>query len=206
MSFPTSLVATELAAVNQILGAVGQAPVTTLDNTNPDIAIAYDTLKDVSREVQGEGWSYNKEFEYPFVPNTNDEIVIPANVLSIDLSNVYQNSDYESVIRQGKLYDKLNHTYKWTKLNPVLCDVVWALDFTDIPQPVRDYIIARAASSACIKMVGDGELYTMLSQREAMARYSALEYDCNDGKYSIFGFENGQNYYTSYQPFRALSR
>lgn len=206
MSFPTSLVATELAAVNQILGAVGQAPVTTLDNTNPDVAIAYSTLQDTSREVQGEGWSFNKEFEYPFTPDTNKEILIPSNVLSIELSNLYQNADYDSVIRSGKLYDKINHTYQWTKLNPVVCDVVWAFNFVDIPQPIRDYITARASTAACIKMVGDGDLYQMLGQREAVARYAALEYDCNDGKYSIFGFENGQNYYTSYQPYRALSR
>ena len=205
MTFPTSLVATELAAVNQILGAVGQAPVTTLDNTNPDVAIAYGTLLDVSREIQGEGWSFNKEVEYPFVPDNNGQILIPSNVLAIDLSDVPQNRGVDSVVRSGKLYDKTNHTYVWSN-SPVLCDVTWGFDFVDIPQPIRDFIVARASSSVCIKMVGDNDLYTMLTQREALSRASALEFDCNEGDYSIFGFPNGLNYYTSYQPFRTLTR
>jgi hypothetical protein len=206
MTFPTSLVATELAAVNQILGAVGQAPVTTLDDTNPDVAIAYDSLITVSREIQGEGWNYNKEYEYPFTPNNDDQIVIPVNVLGIDLSDLPENKGIDSVVREGKLYNKTNHTYEWTDFSPVYCDVVWGFDFADIPQPIRDFIVARASSSACIKMVGDATLYQMLSQREAISRAAAMEFDCNEGDYSIFGFPNGSNYYTSYQPYRTLAR
>jgi hypothetical protein len=206
MTFPTSLVATELAAVNQILGAVGQAPVTTLDDTNPDVAIAYDSLITVSREIQGEGWSFNKEYEYPFTPNNDDQIVIPVNVLGIDLSDLPENKGIDSVVREGKLYNKTNHTYEWTDFSPVYCDVVWGFDFADIPQPIRDFIVARASSSACIKMVGDATLYQMLSQREAISRAAAMEFDCNEGDYSIFGFPNGSNYYTSYQPYRTLAR
>ena len=54
MAFPTTNATQELPAVNEILASVGQAPVTTLDQTNPDVAIAYDTLLQVSREVQSE--------------------------------------------------------------------------------------------------------------------------------------------------------
>jgi hypothetical protein len=51
MAFPTTDSPGELQAVNQILASVGQAPVTTLEQTNPDVAIAYNTLQQVSREV-----------------------------------------------------------------------------------------------------------------------------------------------------------
>ena len=44
MAFPTTNAVTELPAVNQILASCGQAPATTLDQTNPDVAIAYSTL------------------------------------------------------------------------------------------------------------------------------------------------------------------
>ena len=54
MTLPTSGSQTELQAVNQILASVGQAPVTTLEQTNPDVAIAYNTLLEVSREIQAE--------------------------------------------------------------------------------------------------------------------------------------------------------
>lgn len=206
MAFPSALVSTELDAVNQILGAVGQAPVTTLTNTNPDVAIAYDTLLEVNREVQTEGWGFNTESEYPFTPNTNGEVIVPPNVLSIDLSDIYENKGREVVRRSGKLYDKINHTYSWSSFQAVKCDVVWFFDFVDLPFPVRDYIVARASVMASTKIVGDSTLFQMLQQKEALTRANLMEYDCNQGDFSFFGFPRGDNYYSSYQPFRTLAR
>jgi hypothetical protein len=131
MPFSTTGSKTELQAVNQILASVGQAPVTSIDTetitdqngnsvtvvTNPDVAIAYDTLEEVSREVQGEGWTFNKEFDYPFTPDNNNQILWPNNVLQMDLSDnpKYATSyrEKDTVKRDGKLYDRMNHTFTW---------------------------------------------------------------------------------------------
>ena len=115
MAFPTTNAAQELPAVNEILASVGQAPVTTLDQTNPDVAIAYDTLLNVSREVQAEGWIFNTEEFYELTPNTDGEIVIANNILQIDL-HAEKDNQYEAIRRNGKLYEKINHTYDWTTL------------------------------------------------------------------------------------------
>ena len=101
MAFPTTNAATELPAINQILMACGQAPVTTLDETNPDVAIAYQTLLEVSREVQSEGWTFNKEAHYEMTPDTNNEIVIPSNILQIDLTHNASIGDKNAVRRNG---------------------------------------------------------------------------------------------------------
>ena len=61
MPNPNKAVSTELDAVNQILSAVGQAPVTTLDLQNPEVYTTLQTLRNVSREVQSEGWNFNTE-------------------------------------------------------------------------------------------------------------------------------------------------
>ena len=50
---------TELEAINRMLSAIGQAPVTTVEETNPDVAICKRTLYQVSQEVQSEGWTFN---------------------------------------------------------------------------------------------------------------------------------------------------
>ena len=115
MPIPTTNATQELPAVNEILASVGQAPVTTLDQTNPDVAIAYDTLIQVSREVQAEGWSFNTEYDYPQT-TTNKQYVIPNNMLQVDLAegNVASRvatGNKNVVRRNGKLYDKYNHTY-----------------------------------------------------------------------------------------------
>ena len=101
MPFPTTNATEELPAVNQILASVGQAPVTTLDQTNPDVAIAYDTLLTVSREVQSEGWSFNTEYAYDkATTDANKEYSIPNNMLQVDLTNDAGSFD-KSVVRRG---------------------------------------------------------------------------------------------------------
>ena len=205
MSFPTTDAQGELQAVNQILASVGQAPVTTLEQTNPDVAIAYNTLQQVSREVQAEGWTFNKEYHYPMPPDLEQEIKIPDNMLQIDLcqDEVY-NRDKDSIRRDGKLYDRTAHSYKWEQT--VYCDIVWLFDWLDLPTPIRDYITARAASMVSMRLVGDPNLYQVLSQQEAYMRSNALEYETSQGDYTFFGHPRGSNYYNSYQPFHALYR
>ena len=208
MPFPTTNATKELPAVNQILSSCGQAPVTTLDQTNPDVAIAYDTLLQVSREVQAEGWAFNKEYHYEFTPDANDEILIPNNILQIKLSKNAANVDFDGIRRSGKLYDRQHHTYKWTDINkPVDCDIVWEFDWVDLPQPIQDFIVARAATLVSQRIVGDAKQYQMLQQQEAFTRAMALEYDTQQGQYSFFGHPQGlTNYYQSYEPFQALQR
>jgi hypothetical protein len=204
MSFPTTNATQELPAVNQILQSCGQAPVTTLDQTNPDVAIAYQTLLEVSREVQAEGWSFNKEYHYDMTPDTNNEIPIPNNVLQIDLSNNAANMGKDVIRRSGKLYDKAEHTYTFTE--KVECDITWLFDWVDIPVPIADFITARAATVVSSRIVGDGNQYQILQQKEAFARASAMEYECNQGDYTYFGHSGNTNEYRSYKPYNALYR
>ena len=204
MPYPTTNAAQELPAVNQILAACGQAPVTSLDQTNPDVAIAYDTLLETSREVQSEGWSFNKEAHYPMTPDSNNEIKIPNNVLQIDLS-VSSASDKNAIRKDGKLYDKEHHTYQWTD-GAVDCDITWLFDWVDLPRPIQDYITCRAATKTSSRIVGDQGQYQMLQQNEAYMRAMALEYETNQGDYSFFGKPDGSAPYVSYEPYKALMR
>ncbi len=204
MAFPTTNKQQELPAVNQILQSCGQAPVTTLDQTNPDVAIAYQTLLEVSREVQAEGWSFNTEFHYEMTPDTNKQILIPNNMLQVDLSHNAANLDKDVIRRSGKLYDKVKHTYTFTK--KVECDIVWLFDWVDLPVPIQDFITSRAATQVSSRIVGDGNQYQILQQKEAFARAMAMEYECNQGDYTYFGHSGKTNTYRSYKPYNALYR
>ena len=204
MAYPTTNAAQELPAINQILMACGQAPVTTLDETNPDVAIAYQTLLEVSREVQSEGWSFNKEDHVEQIPDVNDEIPIANNILQIDLSRSHAD-DKHAIRKGGKLYDKEHHTWKWTD-GPVDCDIVYLYDWVDLPRPIQDYITARASSITSSRIIGDNTQYQMLQQKEAYMRAMALEYETSQGDYSFFGKADGSHPYISYQPYQALSR
>jgi Tail tubular protein len=206
MASPSYATSTELDAVNSILMSVGESPVNTLDTQSPEVAIAQNTLRQVCREIQSEGWVFNTEYEYPFQVDSSDEVIIPPTVLQLDL-NRYQHADnYDVIRRDGKLYDRYSHSYKFPNIDTLYCDVVWFFEFQDIPQVFRDYITARAARIAGIRMVSDAETTKLLEADEALARALVLEYDTKQADYSIFNSSDLRNPYTSYKPFQALSR
>jgi hypothetical protein len=178
--------------------------VTTLDQTNPDVAIAYQTLLEVSREVQAEGWSFNKEYHYEMNPDTNNEILIPNNILQIDATQNAANAQIDVIRRNGKLYEKIHHTFTFTK--PIECDITWLLDWIDLPTPIADYITCRAAKTVSSRIVGDGNQYQMLQQKEQEAKVAVMEYECNQGDYTFFGHPGNTNTYKSYKPYNALLR
>ena len=226
MTFPTTNATQELPAINEILASVGQAPVNTLDQTNPDVAIAYDTLTRVSRGIQAEGWNFNTE-EYLEVAlnanqqtiggvTTNTEYEIPNNVLQCDLHAEVDNQ-YESVWRvktddvekKPRLYEKINHTFDWYTLTgktTLNVDVMYYYDWVEIPKVIQDYMVARAATLVSSRIVGDTTQYRMLAEKELYNRAQALEYECRQGDYTFFGHQRGKKPYDSYQPYQALYR
>lgn len=74
---PTYLSAlTKIEAVNRILRAGGEAPVTNLTAptlaADPNVARAVEVLDETSREVQTLGWRFNTEFGYEVLPTVED--------------------------------------------------------------------------------------------------------------------------------------
>jgi hypothetical protein len=178
------------------------------NQTNPEVAIAYNTLKEVCREVQSEGWSFNRERNYTAIqPDSTNKVQIPNNVIQIDLSQDYvANLGRNAVNRGGYLYDTIKHTDVWDSDETLYLDVVWEYDYTYLPQPIQAYVVARAAAIVSSRVVGDPNQYQMLQQKEAYARAMALEYECNQNDLTYFGDPQEGNYYKSYNPFNALIR
>ena len=189
-----------------MLTGIGQAPVVSLDIANPEIATALSILENVNREVQGEGWNFNTEVNYPFTPDTNGEIVVPDNVLQLSDNKTSNSQQYQTVLRNGKLYDKVFHTYEFQGTDPVLCDVVWLFSFEDLPQVFKDYITQRATRVFAGSVVGSKEMFQFNAQDETMLRGNCLAYDTGTSEVNIFGVETGQNFYISYTPFRTIAR
>ncbi len=191
---------TKLAAVNIVLSNVGQAPVTTIDNDNPMVVMAANVLDEVTNSVQSEGWTYNTERAYPFTPDTNKKINIPKNILQIDSPRT---SRLDVVIREGKLYDKREHTYNFD--DKVEATVVWLVEFDDMPEAFKQYVTMRAANLYAGRAVGSSEAVKFGEREEAQARAAMLEYETEQGDYSFLGTEDNLNI-PSYRPFDAVYR
>ena len=187
--------ATKLQAVNTIISNIGQAPVTNLESGNPLVEMAEQILDEISISVQAEGWEYNTERGYPFTPNTSNEIVIPDNVLQLDST---PGDGKQTVIRNGKLYDRVKHTYTFDGQQKL--DVMWLFDFESLPEAFKNYIAIRAANVFAGRSVG--------SKEAVIARATLMEYDTQQGNYTIFSDSDGNDTYQqfSYRPINVLLR
>jgi hypothetical protein len=204
-------VSTELDAVNSILMSVGETPVNTLTVQSPEVAIAQKTLRQVCREIQAEGWSYNTENEYPIQLDTNNQCIIPNNVLQLDLNIFQHGKDYDVVRRSDngvmKVYDKKGHTFTFENCSKLYFDIVWMLDFEDLPQVFKDYVTIRASRVASNRMVNSQPSAKLLEADEALARASAIEYENRQADHNIFNdYQYQQDANTVYRPFKVLRR
>ena len=206
-------VSTELDAVNSILMSVGESSVNTLTVQSPEVTIAQSTLRQVCREVQAEGWKFNTENEYPITLDSNNHCLVPNNVLQIDLNHFKHLNDFDVVKRNDsgttKLYDLIEHRYNFenTSEGKLYVDIIWMIDFEDIPQVFKDYITTRASRIAANRMVNDATTAELMATDEALARSLAVEYDTNQGDYNIFNDQQGStNPASVYRPYQVLKR
>ena len=197
---------TELSAVNSILGSIGQSPVTNITGDalqNPEISFIYNILSEVSKDVMQEGWHFNTEEHVTVSPDSFGYITVPNTYLRYDLHDGQSDRQMDLVKRNGRLYDLVKHTDVFTQ--DLSLDIVYLYAFTDIPSVFQRYIISRASTRAATQLVTNTDLVKLLKDQEGLARASLMEYECNQGDVSFFGFPSGTRY-RSYQPYKALIR
>jgi len=207
MAIPTTVdTDTELSAVNSILGAIGQSPVTTLNYENPEIGFIYNILTEVNKDVQNEGWIFNTEYNVEKQPEaTTKYITIPSNVLRYDLHGDHNDRSKNLVRRNGRLYDTLAEDPKDEFDNNVHLDITWLWPYTELPPAFKRYIISRASVRAATQLVSNPQLVQLLQQQEALTRATCMEYECLQGDHSYMGFPDKSSYRT-YQPYTVLQR
>ncbi len=191
----------KLAAVNILLSNIGQAPVTAIDNANPMVAMAANLIDEVTNNLQAEGWTFNTERAYPFMPDTDGCVYIPDNVLQIDAG---YNSTNDTVQRNGKLYNKRSHSYEFEGVQEF--DVVWLVEFDDMPPAFQNYVSMRAANLFAGRSVGSAEAVRFGEREEMMSRAAMLEYETQQGDYNMLGTADNMNTPITYRPNSVLSR
>ena len=75
----------------------------------------------------------------------------------------------------------------------------------DIPSVFKRYITYRAASRAATQLVANPNLVQLLGNQELQARAACMEYECNQGDHSFFGWPD-DSVHQSYQPYHSLRR
>ena len=197
---------TELSAVNSILGAIGQSPVTSLVFDNPEVSFIYNLLRDSNVDIQNEGWHFNTERHVTYKPDSvTGKIAIGNDILRMDVTEGWRERRFDVVRRGGYLYDKYDHTDDWSDTTSILLDIVRLITFEDLPSVFQRFIIARASRMAATQLITNPALVQLLGTQEQLARAACQEYECNQGNHNMFGLPE-DSVYTAYQPWRNLRR
>ena len=181
---------TKLEAVNTMLSAIGESPVNSLTSGLIEAETAETILNNVSREVQSEGWNFNREKRRPFLPDSAGVIRLPTNILRADATNEQGSRD---LVQRGLvMYDKINFTNVIGE--KVFLDTVVELDFEYLPEVARRYITIKAARIFQDRVVGSDLLHGFNERDEMSAYFQLKEFEGETEDYSIF------DNYTVYAP------
>lgn len=173
---------TKLEAINTMLSAIGEAPVTQLNSGLVEADIAETILESVNREVQGHGYHFNRELNVTFNPDSNNNIVLPANILRADTTNKTPNLD---LVQRGlKMYDRVSGTYAIT--STVYLDLVILLNFEDLPEVAKRYITIRAARIFLDRVVGSATLHGFTQNDEDRAYLEIQDMEAEAQDFNIF--------------------
>lgn len=164
---------TELEAVNILLSVIGEAPVISFPDEQrysiTDAGLARQTLAEVERDVQAEGWDWNTEYRVDFPRAHQSAVPIPSNVLKCQFYPTSEPSN-RYVMRGLRIYDRQKHTFN-IEADKVTADLVtYRLNWDELPHAAQQYMVIRAARIYSNRFLNSNAIYTYTAQDEAYAR------------------------------------
>lgn len=171
----------ELEAVNDILGAIGESPVNTLEgDANVDVVNARRILAQVNRIEQARGWTFNIEEDAVLSPDVYSGLIPFMNTyLRLDGAD---GTNYTN--RSGYVYDKTNKTDRFT--SPITVTLIELKTFDEMPEVFKRYIVTKAAKRFNIQFFGDGDVDTTLSNDLIDLTQMINEYELDYGGFNAF--------------------
>jgi len=140
-------------------------------------------LNEARVELLGKGYSFNTDIAWQMMPDATDTIVMPYGALSVDATT----ADPNYIIKDNKLYDKGNHTHTFTEV--VEADVIWDIEFDDLPSHAQVAIVDKAKAKLYSRVVGvsvsDGTA-RILKEEMAVSNAALLSEEMRIGNYSIY--------------------
>lgn len=187
-------ITTELMAVNRMLGAIGEQPVSSLTPPQPSEAlIAYSVLQETSVHVQSESWNFNT---LPFTPlgfEVSGEVLLPKNCLQATFpAQLYPDRRY--VVRNNRVFDTVEQTFIIAESGvqaPLYCTLVLAVPWDDLPEVAINYIVFRASRVFSNRISGSTTVNQLTAQEEGQLRAALRSWD----------MENTQGNYLSGGPW-----
>jgi len=176
---------TELDAVNEMLSAIGQTPIATLEGgQSPDTISALDVLNRTNKKLQTRGWIFNSLPSVILTPDSlTGAIQIPINWLNW---KPVDKSTWPLLIeRDGAFYDQENETAVFTQT--IEFSVVELFPFENSPVSFQNWCLAKASSIFQDRFLGSASTAESLMRDEKEARIEFMKWENQQGGYTIRG-------------------
>jgi hypothetical protein len=143
-----------------------------------DASLAERTLDEVSREVQGAGWSWNTML-YDSIPldASTGQSQLPSNTLAVRFNPLTYPSQ-RFVLRGLRLFDRIRNSYDLRgsfgvavigNTSDLVAEIVEELDWDSIPETGRRYIMIRAGRMFANRAVTSASLEAYTGEDEERA-------------------------------------
>lgn len=194
-----------LEAVNRVLQMMGEAPINSLNGQYGLALQAQDSLNDVSRRLQSEGWSFNTDREKLLQRDAlTNEIAVGPNISRVVI-DPYRYPALDIVQRGGKLYDRFNNTYVFDE--DLYVDLTIILEWEELPEHARQYITIKAGRQLQEAILGSVDLTKINLTAEMEAKALFLDEETVVSDHSMLrGNPNHSGVTMAYMPSRALRR
>jgi hypothetical protein len=136
-------------------------------------------------------YDFNKIENYPLYPNEDEEILLPADTLKVDVCKHYLDGS-RYVQRGNKLYNKTRNTYKIGKKLEV--NIIMELEFDELPEPVKRYAVMQASNKFIAQVKDDKNKFAYSQQEVFEAKQTIEEYEAECGNYNILNIYNDKRY------------
>lgn len=135
-----------LTAVNLILPALGEHPVTRVDVKHPTLAVILPVIDSNVDMTLMRGWWFN-EFPTTLYPDSEGGIAVPTDTLAF-----IPHEGMPGTVRNGVLFNTSTLGYLWDK--PVPGTIQLRLTFEELPESVATYVFYTALVQVYLVDIG----------------------------------------------------
>jgi len=155
---------TTLSIVNEMLGTVGELPLSDLDAFHPMVSAGLLKLNTANAIVQGDKWWFNTDMITLTPQVDTGYILLPEDTLAVDSVSHRPHV----AMRGSKLYNLDDSTDVFT--DPMDCVLHRLIAFDDLPPNARSYVGAVALQMFQITYDGDATKAKDIEQRVNLTR------------------------------------
>jgi hypothetical protein len=172
---------TELEAVNAMLAISGENPVENLEDPLPaNVEFALNLIRRVARGVLSRGWHFNTVREVVLVPDVNEgfTVAIPEDALRVRKSPLASQRSWDVSWRGGFLWNNLINSDSFDGddyAGGIRVDISYAINFTDMPEAARQYIMVMAGRRYQEQGLGNAEISGYGQKDEDLALQNLID-------------------------------